>query len=199
MREERRGDAEIAVVADVVHRARRGNRWWRRERTRDGRGHGRGRRRRRRTAVRRQRPGAPSSIAMSPAAAASGRADRQRGQAAPTALLPGGRMGLGGRRLRVSGARAQPRTAAVVRHARGGRAAEVPGCRLRDDRSVFSDRKKSRSLSGARCRGVFTCNFLTGRRNRSGFYLTTPSSSLTTFPFVGLFYDTIIRYCYYYY
>lgn len=137
------GVVEIAVVADAVHRAGRGDH---RQLRRPGRGHhiggGRrtpGARRRAGAATEPAAPAAPATpAAPSPAAhaPADDRAGGQRGQAAPPALLPGSRMGLGGGHVRLHGALTQPRHAVVLRDAREPRGPQVPGRHLRRHRSV---------------------------------------------------------------
>lgn len=114
------GRIQVAFVADAVHRARGG------ELRRAGHGRGRGR-----TApVGRQ-------VAAAETETSGRRVHGQRGQAAPPTLLPGGRLGLGGGRLRVHGASAQPRAAVVVRRAREARDPRLSRRRLRQNRSVL--------------------------------------------------------------
>lgn len=127
----RAGHVPVAVVADAVHRARRGYRRWR------GRGHCRGGHGGRTAAAGRcgQTGGTPAAAAASAAVSIRG-ADSKRGQAAPPALLPGGGMGLGGGHVRVHGALAQSWHATVVRSAREGCGEKVSGRKLFQDRSV---------------------------------------------------------------
>lgn len=129
-------DVQVPVVADAVHRARGGGRRGPRRRARrvgDGDGsHGGHGRRVRETSARRPRQGGGGTRAASRDHAAG----RERGPAAAPTLLPRGRMGLGGGRVRVHGPPAQPRVATVVRRAREGRGAQVPGRRVLQHRSV---------------------------------------------------------------
>jgi len=100
-------------VADAVHRAGGGNR--------RSRGHCNGHFRWTAAAAT-----ASTSGQEGGASAADDRAGCQRGQTPPPALLSGSRMGLGGGRLRVHGALAQSRAAAVVWHPGEGRGTRVP-------------------------------------------------------------------------
>lgn len=125
---------QVPVVAHAVHRAGRGNRRRSRphvHRSSDG---SRGRRTTATVTAAAGHEAGAGQEAGAGSSGASGRAGRQRGPTPAPALLPGSRMGLGGGGLRVHGALAQSRAAAVVRRPGEGRGQQVSGRHLRRHR-----------------------------------------------------------------